>query len=70
MGIRFAASRWLSLLISVAPLLCLAGQMLGQTPAPTAATAGPSIPLTDAQVHDKVSNLLKQMTLEEKVAQL
>src|SRR3954471_17623542 len=38
------------------------GQMFGQ--------AAPSQPFTDAQVRDKADGLLRQMTLDEKIAQL
>jgi len=52
--------RYLYLLISLAAVSLL-GQAAGQT-----TSASP----TDAQVHDKVSTLLRQMTLDEKIAQL
>ncbi len=47
------------------PIALVAVGQLGQ-----AAGQTPSNPLTDAQVRDKASNLLRQMTLDEKIAQL
>jgi len=47
------------------PIALVAVGQLGQSAGQT-----PSNPLTDAQVRDKASNLLRQMTLDEKIAQL
>jgi beta-glucosidase len=59
-GRRIAPRWWIQILIALA-----VGQ-LGQAPAQTASANSP----TDAQVRDKASNLLRQMTLDEKIAQL
>src|ERR1700678_1790757 len=61
---RTASSGGLTCSIALGVLLCLLcrpGQVTGQTP---------SSSLTDQQVRDKASSLLRQMTLEEKIAQL
>src|SRR5580698_8613028 len=55
-------------LVALATLLCRPVQVAGQAQ-PTQASA-PWAPLTEAQIRDKARNLLQQMTLEEKVAQL
>ncbi|MFZ0319286.1 MAG: beta-glucosidase BglX [Candidatus Sulfotelmatobacter sp.] len=57
MKIRIALTISISLLITCAALF---------QPSPLAAQSS----LTDSQIHDKATNLLHQMTLEEKVAQL
>jgi beta-glucosidase len=57
---RIAVGRWGCFLMAVATLLGQAVQVAGQA----------GSPLTDAQVRDKVSSLLREMTLEEKIAQL
>ena len=54
-------------LILAGALSCAPGRMWGQT---GKATAGTAVSLTEAQVLDRATKLLRQMTLEEKVAQL
>jgi beta-glucosidase len=54
---------WLHFLVAVATLLCRPLEVVGQN-------AAGSAPLTEPQIRDKAKNLLQQMTLEEKVAQL
>jgi beta-glucosidase len=56
------------ILIALAALLCRLGNAAAQTS--EAHTLSWANPLTEAQIHDKATNLLQQMTLEEKVAQL
>ena len=56
------------ILIALAALLCQPGNAAAQTSATH--TVSWANPLTDAQIHEKATNLLQQMTLEEKVAQL
>jgi beta-glucosidase len=58
-GRRIAPRWWIHILIALA--VGQLGQAAGQTPPAR---------LTDAQVRDKASNLLRQMTLDEKIAQL
>jgi beta-glucosidase len=60
-GRRIAPRWWIHILMALAAV----GQ-LGQAAAQTASANSP----TDAQVRDKASNLLRQMTLDEKIAQL
>ena len=59
---------WIALAISFSPYVRLAGQT------GSANTDGASAPsansLTDAQIRDKATRLLRQMTLDEKIAQL
>jgi beta-glucosidase len=59
---------WIALAISFSPSVRLAGQT------GSANTTGASAPsansLTDAQIRDKATRLLRQMTLDEKIAQL
>ena len=61
MGRRIAPRWWIHTLIALAAVGQL-GQAAGQTPSANT--------LTDTQVRDKASNLLRQMTLDEKIAQL
>lgn len=61
MGRRIAPRWWIYILMALAAV----GQ-LGQAAAQTASANSP----TDVQVRDKASNLLRQMTLDEKIAQL
>jgi beta-glucosidase len=56
------------ILIALAALLCRLGNAAAQTS--EAHTLSWANPLTEAQIHDKATNLLQQMTLDEKVAQL
>ena len=58
-------SSWHHLLV-VSVLLCAALLLSARVDAQTPAAS----PLTDAQVRQKADDLLRQMTLEEKVAQL
>jgi beta-glucosidase len=60
-GRRIAPRWWIYILMALAAV----GQ-LGQAAAQTASANSP----TDVQVRDKASNLLRQMTLDEKIAQL
>jgi beta-glucosidase len=68
---RTASPGWLyyspvlGVLLCLLCLLCQPGQVAGQT-------SSSSLPssLTDQQVRDKASSLLRQMTLDEKIAQL
>ena len=55
---RVAGSGWLRVAVVLSAILGSSGLLAGQTT------------LTDAQVQEKASSLLRQMTLEEKVAQL
>jgi beta-glucosidase len=59
-------------LIALVTLLCQPGQLAAQAAsARTAETGIPwTNPLTETQIRDKATNLLRQMTLEEKAAQL
>jgi beta-glucosidase len=59
---RPIALRWCIYFAIVLAVIGQLGQAAGQTALPNS--------LTDAQVRDKVSNLLRQMTLDEKIAQL
>jgi beta-glucosidase len=59
MGRQIAGGSWLRAVVVLCTLLGVAELLGGQTTA-----------LTDAQVREKASALLRQMTLEEKVAQL
>jgi beta-glucosidase len=61
MRTRPSGSNWLYLLIVLGAFLCQPGRLSSQTPANS---------LTDQQIRDKARNLLRQMTLDEKVAQL
>jgi beta-glucosidase len=63
---------WLQLLVALATLLCRPLEVASQTGQahPTEADAPWTDPLTEGQIRDKAKNLLRQMTLEEKVAQL
>ncbi len=61
MGGRFAPRWWIYTLIALSAVGQLR-QAAGQTPSANS--------LTEAQVRDKASNLLRQMTLDEKIAQL
>ena len=54
--------KWAYLLIVLVISFCQPGQVVGQAPSPTS--------LSEAQVRAKADNLLRQMTLEEKAAQL
>lgn len=67
-----APGSWLHFLIALAALLGRPGQAVGQTSSSHTgpADADPAHSLTDTQVSDKVSSLLRQMTLDEKIAQL
>jgi beta-glucosidase len=62
---RAASSGWLYYSIVLGVLLCQPGQVAGQT----SSSALPSSP-TDQRVRDKANSLLRQMTLDEKIAQL
>jgi beta-glucosidase len=65
---RTAASDWVYSSIVLGVLLCLVcqpGQVSGQ-----ASSSPPPSSLTNQQVRDKASSLLRQMTLDEKIAQL
>ncbi len=59
MGRRMASTRYLRVLFALTALLGSRELLSSQTIAPT-----------DAQVQEKASSLLRQMTLDEKVAQL
>ena len=63
MGNRFAQSCWVYFLIALITFLYQPGQL-------TAQAGSASNSLTDAQIRDKAKGLLRQMTLEEKIAQL
>ncbi len=69
MTTKLAWRHWLRILIALAVLLCRPVHVAGQTSQapPTATLANP---LTEAQILDHATNLLRQMTLDEKVAQL
>src|SRR5271166_76855 len=56
---RITNGKWLVILVTLAAILVFAELLSGQTNS-----------LTDAQVQEKASSLLRQMTLDEKVAQL
>ena len=56
---RIANRPWLPVLVALSAIFVFPGILPGQTSA-----------LTDAQVQEKASSLLRQMTLDEKVAQL
>ncbi len=56
---RISTGRWLRVVVALAALFSFSELLAGQTTA-----------LTDAQVQEKASSLLRQMTLDEKVAQL
>jgi beta-glucosidase len=58
---RPSGSAWLYIWIVLGAFLCQPGRLSSQTPANS---------LTDQQIRDKARNLLQQMTLDEKVAQL
>jgi beta-glucosidase len=59
MGIRYAVSGWVCFL-----------SILFSEPVHVAAQSGAFDPQNESLVHERASNLLRQMTLEEKVAQL
>ena len=60
------------LLVALATVLCQPVQVVGQTAQAHSTEANSPSPatLTEAQIRDKATNLLQQMTVEEKVAQL
>ncbi len=66
-----AARVWTYACIALAVFLSPSGQLAGQTRSArtTEASASPNS-LTDSQIRDKATSLLRQMTLEEKIAQL
>jgi beta-glucosidase len=65
---NLARSPWLHLSIALTILLGSPATFAGQTPAPKPGNW--VSPLTEAQVRDKATSLLHQMTLDEKAAQL
>ena len=68
---RNEAGKWLCFLIVLAVFLGQHGRLAGQTGSSSGtANAAVANSPTDAQVQEKVRSLLRQMTLEEKVAQL
>jgi beta-glucosidase len=69
---NLSGRRRMHILLALATLLCRPVTVLGQTGQAhsTEATYAQASSRTEAQIHDKATNLLLQMTLEEKVAQL
>ncbi len=72
MGRRTALCLWVYFPIALATIFGQPGQAAGQTRSVQTGNAGTAWvnSLTDAQVRDKASSLLRQMTLDEKIAQL
>jgi beta-glucosidase len=67
----FSESRWVYLLIVLAVVLCQPERVPAQAePTHSGSTNIAASPLKDAQVQDRANRLLRQMTLEQKVAQL
>jgi beta-glucosidase len=69
---KLAPRCWVYILIAVATSLFPSPQVSAQAASarPTDAAISSANPLTDAQIRDKATSLLRQMTLEEKAAQL
>jgi beta-glucosidase len=69
---NLSGRRRMHILLALATLLCRPVTVLGQTGQAhsTEATYAQASSRTEAQIHDKATNLLLQMTLEEKIAQL
>ena len=66
MQTRHRAHRWIFILIGLTSFLCHFSELSAQT----SATSQASNALNDSQIRDKARSLLRQMTLDEKVAQL
>ncbi len=68
---RGAARVWTYFCIALAVFLSPSGQLAGQTSSAHKSDPGaPPNSLTDSQIRDKATSLLRQMTLDEKIAQL